>query len=86
MAGQMVTGAEVQAACGRVAVNLKVMFQSAQDINDFLLAHDEASLIAIGLSAGDIVLLKSAMADLAYMKATAFESSPFVKQLWGLGS
>ncbi len=86
MAGQLVTAADIHSACGRVALNLKVMFQQAVDINAFLIAHTDQELIDLGMTQADVTLVKSAMADLAYMKATAFDSSTFVKQLWGLGS
>jgi hypothetical protein len=86
MAGQLVTASDIHQAAGRVALNLKVMFQQAVDLNEFLIAHTEQELVALGMTAPDVALVKSALADLAYMKATAFDSSSFVKQLWGLGS
>lgn len=86
MAGQQVTAAEIHAACGRVALNLKVMFQQAVDINEYLIARTDQELIDLGMTQADVTLIKSALADLAYMKGAAFDSSPFVKQLWGLGT
>ena len=86
MAGQIVTSADIHAAAGRVCLNLKVMFAQAVDINEFLIARTDQELINLGMTQADVTLIKSAFADLAYMKAQAFDSSPFVKQLWGLGA
>lgn len=86
MAGQIVTKEDIHEAAGRVTLNLKVMFQQAVDVNAYLLAHTDQQLIDLGMTQPDITLIKTAFADLAYMKSSAFDSSVFVKQLWGLGS
>ena len=85
MAGKVVLLTDLQDACGRIALMLKTGFQDAVDVNAFLLAHTDSELIALGMTQADVTLIKSAFADLAYMKAAAFDASPFVKQLWGLG-
>ncbi len=85
MAGKQVLVSDIQDSAGRIALSLKLAFQEAVDVNAFLIAHTDAELVALGLSQEDVTLLKSAFADLAYMKGAAFDSSPFVKRIWGLG-
>jgi hypothetical protein len=85
MAGKLVTAAEIHETAGMVALNLKVMFQAALDLNEYLLAHTDQELIAMGMTAPDVTLVKAALADLSYMHDTAFDSSASVKKLWGLG-
>jgi len=85
MAGTSPTAADIQYAAGQVALNLKKAFADAVSLNEFFLRSADADLVALGLTQTDVTLLKTAFADLAYMKASAFDSSTFVKQLWGLG-
>lgn len=85
MAGKQVLATDLQDTCGRIALTLKTAFQEAVDVNAFLVAHTTEELVALGIPTEDVAVLKSAFADLAYMKGAAFDSSAFVKQLWGLG-
>lgn len=85
MAGLNPTAIDIQYACGHVALNLKKFYQDAVSLNDYLVATPDATLIALGISQADVTLLKSAYADLAFQKTSAFDSSTFVKQLVGLG-
>ena len=85
MAGLNPTAADVQYAAGQISQNLKKYYQDAVSLNDFLLRTPDADLVTLGISREDVTILKNAFADLAYQKATAFDSSTAVKQLWGLG-
>jgi hypothetical protein len=85
MAGAAPTAADIHYAAGQISLKLKMFYDDAVSMNNYLLGTSDATLIALGMTQGDVTLIKSAFADLAYQKATAFDSSTFVKQLWGLG-
>ena len=85
MAGASPSAADIQYAAGQIALNLKKYYADAVSLNDFLLRTPDAALVALGILQADVTILKSALADLAYQKASAFDSSVPVKQLWGLG-
>lgn len=90
MAGLVVTGIQLNQLCGNIALNLKHNFTTAVDINNWLLAHpvvggNDPLVTTYGLTQPDADTIRSALADLAFMKTSAFDSSSPVKQLWGLG-
>lgn len=85
MAGIPVTKTQLDDKVGQTALTLKKAYDDAVDINTYLVATPDADLIALGFTQADVTLIKSAYADLAYQKTTAFDSSTFVKKLWGLG-
>lgn len=71
---------------GSIALRLKKGYDDAVNFNDFLLRTPDADLISLGFIQGEVDILKSAFADLAYQKSQAFDSSTFVKQLYGTGT
>lgn len=85
MAGIEPTAADINYACGQSCLTLTLEFQKAANINAYLQGKTDQELIALGLDQAAVTLLKSAFADLAYMKQTAFDSSQNVKKLVGLG-
>lgn len=70
---------------GDVTLILKRQYERAVAINEFMLRTSDADLITMGFSQGEVTIIKSAFADLAYQKIQSFDSSSFVKQLYGLG-
>jgi hypothetical protein len=85
MAGLNPTATEIQAQAGGIALTLKIYFDKAVSLNQFLLTKTTEELVALGIPEADVALIKTAYADLAYMKWAAFDSSTFVKRLWGMG-
>lgn len=85
MAGISPTAADIQYAAGQTALEIKQGYEDAMSINAYLLVTSDADLVALGITQADVTLLKAAYADLAYQKATAFDSSTSVKSLVGLG-
>ncbi len=85
MAGISPSAADIQYAAGHTALKLKLAYEDAVSINDFLLATSDADLVTLGISQADVTVLKSAFADLAYQKGASFDSSQPVKRLVGLG-
>jgi hypothetical protein len=85
MAGANPSAADIQFAAGKITLALKLNYDDAVAFNGFLLRHTDAELVALGIPEADVAILKSAFADLAYQRDTAFNSSNPVKLLWGLG-
>lgn len=85
MIGLPVSKTQLNDKVGQLALTLKKAFDDAVSINNFLLQTPDATLVSLGFEQTDVTILKTALADLAYMKVTAFDASPSVKQLWGLG-
>lgn len=85
MVGQQVTRSQLDSLVGTVAIELKRRYEDAVSINEFLLRIQASDLIAMGYTQPEVDIIKSAMADLAYGKVNSFDSSTFVKQLYGLG-
>jgi len=80
-----VTKGDISYICGQICLQLKINFDKAVNVNAFLLTQTDEVLIEMGFIQGEIDTIKSALADLAYMKETAFNSSPHVKLLYGMG-
>lgn len=85
MPGVKPSANDIQYAAGQTALGLKKYYDNAVALNDYFLRTTDEELIAIGISQEDVTILKSALADLAYQKAQAFDSSQPVKRLWGMG-
>lgn len=85
MIGESITQGQLNQAAGTVTLELKRNYDRAVAINEFLLRTSDADLIALGFTQAEVTTIKSAFADLAYQKTQAFDSSTFVKQLYGLG-
>lgn len=85
MIGLQVTKEQLNSQIGDVTLILKRNYERAVSINDFLLRTSDSDLIALGFTQGEVDTMKTAFADLAYQKVTAFDSSQPVKLLYGLG-
>ncbi len=85
MVGIQVSKTQINATAGEIAAKLKAQFDDAVALNEFFLRTANADLLELGFTQAEIDVLKSALADLAYMKGTSFDASAFVKQLYGMG-
>jgi hypothetical protein len=89
MPGMIVTATQLNQLCGNVSLNILTGYVTATYINNWLLANPVVGgvdpLVTIGMSASDAVTIRAAMADLAFQKVSAFDSSQNVKALYGLG-
>lgn len=85
MLGIQVTKLNIMSACGDAALIIKREYEKCVSINEFLIRTPNSDLLALGFTQPEIDVIKSAMADLAFQKSSAFDSSSFVKQLYGMG-
>lgn len=91
--GQPVTPIAFNNLIGGNALALKREFDRAVSIKTWLDVHPPTGSPAVdplteepfSYTAEQAAVIRSAYADLAYMKGAAFDSSAFVKQLWGVG-
>jgi hypothetical protein len=83
--GILVTRDNLNTAIGDVTLSLKRGYDRAVAIKEFLDRTPDPELIALGFTAGEVASIKSAFADLAFQKTSAFDSSPHVKGLYGMG-
>lgn len=79
------TRTDLDYAVGNVAFVLHQQFDRAVTLNTKILTLSDQDWLELGYTVVEKDLIKAALADLAYMKATAFDSSQNVKALWGLG-
>lgn len=92
MVGLLVSASQLNQRAGQIAQDLRRNFEDAVQLNAWLLANpvvsgtDPLTLEPFSLSAGDASTLRTAYADLSYMKGASFDSSADVKKLWGIGS
>lgn len=85
MLGIQVTKDQINAAAGNIALELKRKYDDAVSFNAFLLRTQNSDLISLGFTQPEVDIIKSAYADLAYGKINSFDSSTFIKQLYGTG-
>lgn len=93
--GIQITKGEVDTRMGEVARSFQDVFADATILKTFLDSHVDADLVALGYTAGEVAILKSAIADIAQLYAiysgTAALAAPkdftiFLRQLWGVGA
>jgi hypothetical protein len=89
-AGLTVNVSQLNQRAGSIALALKEAYEDAVDLNNWLLnltgEPDPLTQEPYNMTADDAYILRTAFADLAYMKTSAFDSSATVKKLWGIGS
>lgn len=85
MPGIPVSHTQLNDQIGQIALRLKQAFDDAVNINNYLVATPDDDLLALGFTQDEINIIKSAYADLAFSKVNSFDSSNFVKKLYGLG-
>ena len=85
MVGLQITKEQLNQQIGDVTLILKRNYDKCVSINEFLLRTSDFDLVALGFSSNEVSIIKSAFADLAFQKVNAFDSSTFVKQLYGIG-
>ena len=85
MPGLTFTRDDLNYAAGTIAFNLRKEYERAVILNQQIQALTNAEWTTLGFSDTDRDILKTAYADLAFQKASAFDSSSAVKKLYGLG-
>ena len=84
MPGQAVGMQDVNFKSGEICTGVNEYFNQAMEVKQYFDIVGQAGLVALGFTEGDADILISAFNDLETAKAQ-FDSSPFVKQLYGLG-
>jgi len=84
MPGQLVTIQDLNYKTGELTAWINEYFNQAMEIKQYFDIVGQAGLIELGFTAGDADILISAFNDMETAKAQ-FDSSPFIKQLYGLG-
>ena len=94
-AGLVVTKGEVDARAGDIARTFQKSFEDVATMQGYLTATSEETLIALGYTADDVAILKTAYTDLAQLGriwmgaeplAAAKDFRVFVSRLWGVGA
>lgn len=92
--GISVTKADLDRISGALARDVNNLLRWCADFDEFLDAKAEGELTALGYTAGEVAVIKSAFADLAQLAslydgvgtlANAKDFTTFAKQLWGTG-
>ena len=84
MVGTIVTSQDLNFQSGEITTWLNEYFNRAMEIKNYLDVVGKPGLVALGFTDSDADILISAFTDLEAAKAQ-FDSSPFVKQVYGLG-
>lgn len=93
--GILVTKGEIDSRMGDVARSLQKVFKEHSVLKSFLDSKLDADLVALGYTAGEVAVLKSASSDLNQLftiysgtanLATAKDFTTFLRQLWGVGA
>lgn len=93
--GLPVTKEEIDTRAGDIARTFQRMFDDVAVMKTYLDATVEADLIALGYTANEVAVLKTAWADLAQLATiwvgdaalpAAKDFRQFVRQLWGVGA
>lgn len=88
------TKATIDAACGNVASVLNRAFRDVEAAKHFLDVQQDADLVALGYTSGDVATLKSALADLDQLRviyeggaalAAPKDFRAFAQRIWGTG-
>lgn len=93
--GLAVTKGEIDSRAGDIARTFQRAFEDVGTMKTYLDATVEADLIALGYTANEVAVLKTAWADLAQLATiwigsaalpAAKDFRQFVRQLWGVGA
>lgn len=93
--GILATKGEIDSRMGDIARGLQKVFKEHSILKGYLDANTEAALVALGYTAQDVAVLKSASADLQQLfditygranLAAAKDFTTFLRQLWGVGA
>ena len=94
--GLPVTKDEIDSRAGDLARSFQRLGGDVATLKGYLDATPEADLIALGYTAGDVPILKSAIADLHQLLVTIGtgkealaapkDFTQFARQLWGVGA
>ena len=84
MPGQTVTMQDVNAKSGEITSWINECFNQGMEMKQYFDIVGQPGLVALGFTEGEADILISAFNDLEAAK-TQFDSSPFIKQLYGLG-
>jgi hypothetical protein len=93
--GILVTKGEIDSRMGDLARSFQGTFADAAVLKSFFDSAIDADLIALGYTAGEVAILKSAIADVhqlfqiysgAATLTTAKDFTTFLRQLWGVGA
>jgi hypothetical protein len=94
--GLPVTKSEIDSRAGDIARSFQRLGGDVATLKGYLDATPEADLIALGYTAGDVPILKSAIADLHQLLVTIGtgkealaapkDFTQFARQLWGVGA
>ena len=93
--GLGITKAEIDKRAGDITSSFQRAFNDTATLKLYLDATADADLVALGYTAQEVTLIKSAWADLAQLGAiwtgTAALDTPkdfrtFVRQIWGVGA
>lgn len=94
MVGLQTSRSEIDAVAGSIARDLNVLMKRVTVLKAYLDQTPDADLTAMGYTAQDVALLKSAFADAAQLEAIfrgagtladAKDFRAFLRQVWGLG-
>lgn len=95
MVGIQVTKGEIDSRMGQMARDFQGVFSDLQILKSFFDATLDADLVALGYTAGEVAVLKSAIADMfqlyqisigAQNLTNAKNFTTFLRQLWGVGA
>jgi hypothetical protein len=93
--GYALQRAEIDARAGEITRHFQKAFDDVAVMQGFLTRTVDADLIALGYTANDVALLKTAFADLTQLGRIFLGAEPlpavkdfrtFVGQLWGVGA
>lgn len=84
MIGVQVTKQDLNFKAGDIGTTLNTYYIQALEIKQFLDIHGKPGLIQLGFTDAESDIMISAFNDLVVSKEQ-FDSSPFIKQLYGMG-
>jgi len=93
--GLSITKQEIDQRAGDIARGFQRHFNDTATLQSFLAQTADADLIALGYTAGEVAILKSAFLDLTQLatvwSGAATQGAPkdfrtFVRQVWGVGA
>jgi hypothetical protein len=93
--GLPVTKEEIDSRAGDTARGFQKLFEDVATMKVYLDATDEPTLVALGYTANEVAILKTAFADLAELAtiwvgdaalAAPKDFRQFARQLWGVGA
>lgn len=85
MLGIQVTMNDINTQAGNIASWINEYYNQAVEMKQYFDRIGKPGLIALGFNDVEADTLISAFADLAYQKENSFDSSEFVKRLYGMG-